>query len=231
MGALTREPITTPLTRLALTGLRKHVCPQKEAGLASGLFREIPRGRLAGTLVSASCTCLGARGPDTGIRRNLRGLWSLRGAAFRHRPASRFCLWKKTQPGTLQGRQLALQSQVSSRRTSWQGRAPGSVPVRPSFLAQTGPLIVGLGHPPSPGRWTPGKRLRSPGDMEKGRRAFLPRAKAMLTVRQQGRGGVGGSADTGRGPQARPLLLHRPSGWLWHVPRGLEAHRARRGVP
>lgn len=38
--------------------------------------------------------------PTRGIRRNPRGLWSLRGAAFRHRPASRFCLWRKTQPGT-----------------------------------------------------------------------------------------------------------------------------------
>lgn len=38
--------------------------------------------------------------PTEGIRGNLRGLWSLRGAAFRHRPASCFCLWRKTQPGT-----------------------------------------------------------------------------------------------------------------------------------
>ena len=38
--------------------------------------------------------------PTQGIRRNLQGLWSLRGAASHHRPPSCFCLWKKTQPGT-----------------------------------------------------------------------------------------------------------------------------------
>ena len=82
MGALTREPITTPLTRLALTDLRKHVCPQKEAGLASGLFREIPWGWLAGTLVSASCTCLGARGPDTGDQKEPAGTLVPKGGCF-----------------------------------------------------------------------------------------------------------------------------------------------------
>ena len=39
VGALIREPIITPLTCLALTGLEKtRVCPQEEAGCASGLF-------------------------------------------------------------------------------------------------------------------------------------------------------------------------------------------------
>ena len=139
--------------------------------------------------------------PTRGIRGNLWGLWSLRGGLLSTTGLLRASVYEEGQslvptgspagPSRqfllcLEGCKLAFQSWVSSRRTSWQGRAPGSVPVCPSFLAETDPLIISLGHPPSPGRRTPGKRLRSPGDMEKGRSAFLPRAKATSTVRQQG---------------------------------------------
>jgi hypothetical protein len=139
--------------------------------------------------------------PIWGIRGNLRGLWSLRGgllsaigllhASVYEEGHSLVPTGSPVGPGRqfllrLEGRQLAFQSWVSSRRTSWQGQAPGSGPVCPSFLAETDPLIIILGIPPSPGRLTPGKRLWSPGDTEKGRSAFLLRAKATSTVRQQG---------------------------------------------